>query len=74
MMLDGPCVQPGHCPWPGNWASGCNHKKATNQERTAGQALRLFLVLARTSCQESTDQGASPRRQSAQPAILRRKL
>lgn len=60
MMLGGPCVRPGHCPRPGNGAGSCSHKKAADQERTAGQALGLFLALARMSCHEATDQGASP--------------
>lgn len=60
MMLGGPCVRPGHCPRPGNGAGSCSHKKAADQERTAGQALGLFLALARMSCREATDQGASP--------------
>lgn len=66
-MLGGPCVQPGRCPWPGNWASSCNHKKAANQERTAGRALRLFLALARMSCQESTK---VPPPGDSQPSLL----
>lgn len=74
MMLGGPCARPGHCPRPGNGARSCSHKKAADQERTAGQALGLFLALARMSCHEATDQGASPRRQSAQPAVLSQKL
>lgn len=35
-MMEDPRVQPGCCPWPRNWASSCNRKKAANQRGQLG--------------------------------------